>query len=301
MSDVRLPFMRGASGEVNGPNRPTEISAGRRALDVMCAFGGMALLWPLMAMIGVAIKLTSRGPVLFRQRRIGENHQEFTILKFRTMRDLPGGPDVTTDRDARITGVGSFLRRTSLDELPQLLNVLRGEMTLVGPRPETPALASRYPEDCRWVLEHCPGLTGPTQIHPWEYNSVPSGAQDAERWYLNHLVVQRVANDATFLDNPTLSATISMVAQTVRHLFVSHGAIGPASAATHHQPRLKSQARDAQPQEGNPGRGASLETPAPSPLASQSNSASLLPRTPCAPSPSDQVSPSSPRRVIDGA
>ena len=238
MSDVRvpLPFMRGASGKLCGAHRPTGIAAGRRALDVTCAIVGLALLCPLMAIIGAAIKLTSPGPVLFRQRRIGQGHQEFTILKFRTMRDLPGGPDVTTDRDARITGVGSFLRRTSLDEVPQLLNVLRGEMTLVGPRPETPALASRYPEDCRWVLEHCPGLTGPTQIRPWDYNSVPSGAQDAEQWYLNHLVVQRVANDATFLDNPTLTATISMVAETMRYLLARHGAIGPDSASAHQNP-----------------------------------------------------------------
>jgi len=177
MSHVRFPlrFGRSASGRLCGAHRPTGIAAGRRALDVTCAIVGLALLCPLMAIIGAAIKLTSPGPVLFRQRRIGQGHQEFTILKFRTMRDLPGGPDVTTDRDARITGVGSFLRRTSLDEVPQLLNVLRGEMTLVGPRPETPALASRYPEDCRWVLEHCPGLTGPTQIRPWDVQQCALG------------------------------------------------------------------------------------------------------------------------------
>jgi lipopolysaccharide/colanic/teichoic acid biosynthesis glycosyltransferase len=232
MSAMRIPFTRGATDGVNQPDRSTEIGSGRRALDVMCALGALVVLWPLMTLIGVAIKMTGPGPVLFRQRRIGQDHLEFTILKFRTMRDLPGGPDVTIGNDARITGVGSFLRRTSLDELPQLLNVLRGEMTLVGPRPETPSLASRYPEDCRWVLEHRPGLTGPTQIRPWKYNSVPGDAQDAEQWYLNHLVAQRVASDATFLDNPTLTATISMVAETVRHLLERHRAMGPGPAAT---------------------------------------------------------------------
>ena len=224
MSHVRFPlrFGRSASGRLCGAHRPTGIAAGRRALDVTCAIVGLALLCPLMAIIGAAIKLTSPGPVLFRQRRIGQGNEEFTILKFRTMRKLPGGPDVTTDRDARITWVGSFLRRTSLDELPQLMNVLRGEMTLVGPRPETPSLASRYPESCQWVLQHRPGLTGPTQIRPKDYNAVPSGAQDAEQWYLSHLVVQRVASDATFLDNPTLAATISVVGETVRYLVARH-------------------------------------------------------------------------------
>jgi lipopolysaccharide/colanic/teichoic acid biosynthesis glycosyltransferase len=116
------------------------------------------------------------------------------------------------------------------------MNVLRGEMTLVGPRPETPALASRYPENCQWVLQHRPGLTGPTQIRPKDYNRVPSSAQDAEQWYLNHLVVQRVASDATFLDNPTLTATISMVAETMRYLLARHGAIGSGSASAKQQP-----------------------------------------------------------------
>jgi lipopolysaccharide/colanic/teichoic acid biosynthesis glycosyltransferase len=238
MSEVRLPLpvMRGASAKPKEVDRRNGIAAGRRALDVLSAVVGLGLLWPLMAIIGVAIKLTSPGPVLFRQRRIGQGSQEFTILKFRTMRDLPGGPDVTTDRDARITWVGSSLRRTSLDELPQLMNVLRGEMTLVGPRPETPALASRYPENCQWVLQHRPGLTGPTQIHPKDYNTVPSDAQDAEQWYLNHLVVQRVASDATFLDNPTLTATVSMVAETMRYLLARHGASGSDSASAQQQP-----------------------------------------------------------------
>lgn len=238
MSDVRLPlrFVRSACGRLGGTHRPTGISAGRRALDVTCALVGLALLCPLMASIGAAIKLTSSGPVLFRQRRIGQGNEEFTILKFRTMRNLPGGPDVTTDRDARITWVGSVLRRTSLDELPQLMNVLRGEMTLVGPRPETPSLAYRYPESCQWVLQHRPGLTGPTQIRPKDYNAVPSGAQDAEQWYLSHLVVQRVGSDATFLDNPTLAATITVVWETMRYLVARDGAIGSDSAAVQQQP-----------------------------------------------------------------
>ena len=116
MSDVRFPlrFGHSASGKLSGAHRPTGIAAGRRALDVTCAIVGLALLCPLMAIIGAAIKLTSPGPVLFRQRRIGQGNEEFTILKFRTMRKLPGGPDVTTDRDARITWVGSFFAEPAL-------------------------------------------------------------------------------------------------------------------------------------------------------------------------------------------
>ena len=108
---------------------------GKRAVDLAFASVALLLLSPLLAMIAIAVTLTSKGPVLFRQARMGKGGQPFTILKFRTMR-VQDGPLVTSRNDTRITGVGRWLRRAKLDELPQVVNVLRGDMSLVGPRPK---------------------------------------------------------------------------------------------------------------------------------------------------------------------
>lgn len=207
-----------ASGMAAATTRHKGVSTWRRTLDVVGAGMGLALLAPLLATIAVAIKLTSPGPVLFRQTRLTGGRRLFTILKFRTMRVTQSGPEVTAPGDVRITTVGHFLRRTSLDELPQLVNVLRGDMTLVGPRPETPALAARYPRECQWVLEHQPGLTGPTQVRLRDFNSIPVDVVDAERWYLEHLVPQRVVMDATYLDHPTVAATLRVLIDTAHHV-----------------------------------------------------------------------------------
>src|SRR5207244_10118364 len=114
------------------------------------------------------------GPVLYRQVRVGQGGRPFRLIKFRSMR--PGdGPEVTAGGDPRITRVGAILRRTSLDELPQFWHVLRGRMTLVGPRPDTVELASRYPQDCQWVLQHRPGITGPAQLYLRDAPTIPAG------------------------------------------------------------------------------------------------------------------------------
>jgi len=194
------------------------VAASRRALDVVVSVTGLVLLAPLMLLLALVVRLSSPGPALFRQRRVGSGRREFTMLKFRTMRVTHGGSEITARGDPRVTGVGALLRGTSLDELPQLLNVLRGEMTLVGPRPETPALAARYPEDCRWVLDHRPGITGPTQVRLRDVEALSGGADDTERWYLEVLVPRRVALDATYLDRPTLLATLVVLKDTALHL-----------------------------------------------------------------------------------
>jgi lipopolysaccharide/colanic/teichoic acid biosynthesis glycosyltransferase len=198
--------------------RHAGVGTWRRTLDVVGAGMGLALLAPVLGTIAMLIKVTSPGPVLFRQTRLSGGRREFTILKFRTMRVHQGGPEITATQDARITSVGAVLRRTHLDELPQLVNVLRGDMTLVGPRPETPALAARYADDCQWVLQHQPGLTGPTQLRPGDLNTIPVGELDPERWYLEHLVPRRVAMDATYLNLPTLAATIRILLDTALHV-----------------------------------------------------------------------------------
>ena len=158
------------------PSRSTAFL--KRSFDVTLSVAGLLALAPLLALIAVLIRLDSPGPALFRQRRAGERGVPFEVLKFRTMvRDaeerleevvhldeLPD-PSFKLRSDPRVTRVGRFLRKTSLDELPQLLNVVRGEMSLVGPRPEQLRLVERYTPEMRFRLEMRPGITGPMQVH----------------------------------------------------------------------------------------------------------------------------------------
>lgn len=188
----------------------------RRALDVLLSGAALVGLAPLLGLLALAVRLTSRGPALFRQVRVGQGGREFVMYKFRSMRAGAAGPEVTAPDDARVTRFGAFLRRTSLDELPQLFNVLRGDMTLVGPRPETPRLAVRYPSECRWVFEHRPGLTGPGQLWVREVSALPQAAGD-EAAYVDRLVPERVARDGRYLREPSLRATVRLMAHTLQH------------------------------------------------------------------------------------
>jgi lipopolysaccharide/colanic/teichoic acid biosynthesis glycosyltransferase len=147
----------------------------KRAIDVVGAAAGLALTAPLLALAACAIKLEDRGPVFFRQMRLGRGAGQFEILKLRTMTvdaERVRSDGVVEDGDPRITRIGNLLRRTAVDELPQLWHVLRGDMSLVGPRPVPPPHLERYDERQRRRLEVRPGLTGWAQIHgraalPW--------------------------------------------------------------------------------------------------------------------------------------
>jgi lipopolysaccharide/colanic/teichoic acid biosynthesis glycosyltransferase len=194
------------------------VSVARRSLDIAAALAGLAALSPVLVGVAAAVRLTSRGPVIFRQTRLTAGRREFTMFKFRTMRPVRGGPEFTVPGDPRITRVGRLLRRTSLDELPQLVNVLRGDMTLVGPRPETPALAAQYPPELQFVLECTPGLTGPAQLRLRDSVCFADEVADPERWYVEHVVPARVAHDVTYLRAPSLRATLSLIGQTAAYV-----------------------------------------------------------------------------------
>jgi lipopolysaccharide/colanic/teichoic acid biosynthesis glycosyltransferase len=180
----------------------------QRALDVAFSAVLLVLALPLFLVVAAAVTLSGPGPLLYRQARVGQGGRPFTLLKFRSMRPGTAGPQVTASDDPRVTRVGAFLRRTSLDELPQLWHVLRGDMTLVGPRPDSVELAARYPEDCRWVLEHRPGLTGPAQLYLRDATAIEAGVVDVESYYLTRLVPQRVALDATYLRRPSVGRAL---------------------------------------------------------------------------------------------
>ena len=196
-------------------DQPFPVSARRRLLDVVVSALLLLLVAPVLLLAALALVLDDGRPVFYRQVRIGEGGRPFRLLKLRSMRTGPAGAQVTAAGDPRITRLGRILRRTSLDEMPQLWHVLLGEMTLVGPRPESAALAARYPERCRPVLMARPGLTGPAQLRYRERSAVPpDGWDDVERWYLDVLVPLRVQADLEFLRLPTLRATLRSMCVT---------------------------------------------------------------------------------------
>jgi lipopolysaccharide/colanic/teichoic acid biosynthesis glycosyltransferase len=159
-----------------------------RTLDVAIAGAGFALASPVLALAALAIKFDDRGPVLYRQTRVGKDGQDFELIKLRTMvvgAERQGAGWAVDEGDSRITRVGAFLRRTSIDELPQLLNVLRGEMSLIGPRPTLRYQVERYDQRQRRRLEVRPGITGWAQIHGRAELSWPERIE-LDVWYVEH-------------------------------------------------------------------------------------------------------------------
>jgi lipopolysaccharide/colanic/teichoic acid biosynthesis glycosyltransferase len=165
-----------------------------RALEVPVCGLGLCLLSPLMLLIALLVKLTSPGPVLFRQERVGLRGRMFVLLKFRSMADRPAavGPQVTAGGDRRITPLGRVLRRTKLDELPQLWNVVRGEMALVGPRPEVPRYVSCYPEYFALVHRQRPGITDVCTLHLRAEEEILARVADPERYYVEKLLPRKL-------------------------------------------------------------------------------------------------------------
>jgi lipopolysaccharide/colanic/teichoic acid biosynthesis glycosyltransferase len=199
--------------QVHRPSAFEDIT--RRVIDTMLA--GLTLLALAIPMAGIAllVRLTSPGPVLFRQQRVGQGGRLFGLLKFRTMRTGASGPSVTAGSDTRITPVGKHLRHWKLDELPQFINVLLGEMSIVGPRPEVPGYVQFYTEDQRGVLDVLPGLTGPSQLLFRNEESLLMEPTDPESFYIETLLPMKLATDLYYVQRRRLSDDARVVLQTV--------------------------------------------------------------------------------------
>jgi len=170
-------------------------------LDLVASVVGTLALSPLLLMIAVLIKLDTRGPVFFRQERAGREGKPFRIFKFRTMivGAYRSGARLTVKRDPRITKVGQLLRWTKLDELPQLFNVIAGDMSMVGPRPEDPYFVNFYTEEQREVLSIKPGIIGPSQIDGRdELEKYPEGTEDTEKYYIEHILPEKLERDLDY-------------------------------------------------------------------------------------------------------
>jgi len=194
----------------------------KRLFDLVVAGAGLLLLAPLLLVIALWIKLDSPGPVFFRQQRVGRFGALFRIHKFRSMRgDAPlAGPQLTVGADPRITRAGAFLRRSKLDELPQLIDVLAGTMSLVGPRPEVPRYVAMYPAELRAkVLSVRPGITDPASIAYRDENTLLAGAADPERVYIEQVMPAKLRFAAQYVDRMSLWNDVRLIGATLRSLW----------------------------------------------------------------------------------
>ncbi len=192
----------------------------KRLFDIVVAAGALLLFAPLMLGVALAIRLDSPGPVLFRQERVGRHGVPFRIRKFRTMREGAAGLQITVGADPRITKVGAFLRRSRLDELPQLLDVLQGTMSLVGPRPEVPRYVALYPPGLRErALAVRPGITDPASLEHIDEAEQLARAADPEREYVEVILPRKVQQAADYAERATLASDLVVIARTFARLW----------------------------------------------------------------------------------
>lgn len=198
------------------PHRPWA-PAVKRALDIGLALCAFALLLPALLLIAALIAFDSPGPVLFRQVRVGRGGEPFLIYKFRTM--VVGASklaaNVSPRGDPRVTRVGGFLRRRYLDELPQLINVLRGDMSLVGPRPETPEFVALYGLAERRVLSVRPGVMGPSTLGGMDEEERLADTTDALGLYISTILPERLAADLGYVDGWTVAGDLRLLGAQV--------------------------------------------------------------------------------------
>lgn len=188
---------------------------GKRCLDATCASLGLILLSPALCLVSLIIRFTSPGPVFFRQTRVGQFGKPFRIFKFRTMvaNGNADGPSLTASGDPRITPFGRLLRSTKVDELAQLLNVIKGEMSLVGPRPEVPQYVAVYTKSQRRVLLVKPGITGPA-ASMYEEELLAEQA-DKESFYLTAVLPAKLETDVSYSKSVRISTDLKLIFQTI--------------------------------------------------------------------------------------
>jgi lipopolysaccharide/colanic/teichoic acid biosynthesis glycosyltransferase len=211
---------------------------GKRVLDLVLATTGLVIAGPVLAVIAVAIRLDSAGPIMFVQERVGWNARPFRMYKFRTLYHGSGGALVTASGDRRVTRVGAILRRTKLDELAQLWNVVRGDMSLVGPRPEVPTYAALWPSDLREViLSVRPGITDPVSLAFRNEADELGRVADPEQHYRTVLLPHKAQLYAEYVQNRSLLGDVVILAQTVATLARPRADFHPNERI--HPPRMR--------------------------------------------------------------
>jgi lipopolysaccharide/colanic/teichoic acid biosynthesis glycosyltransferase len=206
-------------------------SGGKRCFDASVAALGLVLTAPVLFLCAIAIKLDSRGPVFFRQQRVGRFGRQFWILKFRSMVHRNSGPRVTAAGDPRITRVGSWLRNTKLDELPQLINVLVGDMSFVGPRPEVPQYVACYSQAQQGVFRVRPGITGPAALQLFNEEEVLARTSDQESFYVTALLPHKLKLDLAYCDTVSFRTDVGLLCSTCLRVLRGFHQLSPSEGA----------------------------------------------------------------------
>jgi lipopolysaccharide/colanic/teichoic acid biosynthesis glycosyltransferase len=195
----------------------------KRLFDIFFSFIGLLILLPLFVVVGILIKIDSMGPVFFRQERIGRNFERFAVFKFRTMvadtekRGLP----ITSSTDKRVTKVGKILRKLKMDELPQLINVLRGDMSLVGPRPEVEKYVELFKKDYSEILKVRPGITDVSSILYKDEEGLLGDQADPESYYMTVVLPQKIRLSQEYLKQCSFSRDMKLMLKTLFRVFLA--------------------------------------------------------------------------------
>lgn len=191
----------------------------KRIFDIISSLFGLILLSPFMIIIAILIKIDSKGPIFFKQIRVTKNGREFKIFKYRTMRV---GSDkysqITVGKDSRITKVGDFLRKYKLDEIPQLINVLLGDMSLVGPRPEVPKYVALYTEEQREILKVRAGITDYASIEFSNENEILANESDPEKAYIEKIMPRKIELNKKYLSEISVMTDIKIILLTIKKI-----------------------------------------------------------------------------------
>ena len=188
----------------------------KRVFDIIVSFCGIIILFPLIIIVSILIKITSKGPVLFKQVRVTKNGKLFKIYKFRTMKEnSEGNKQITVGKDNRITGIGHILRKTKLDELPQLFNVLKGEMSLVGPRPEVPKYVELYTDEQREILKVPAGITDYASIYFSNESELLGEAENPEEFYIKKIMPYKIELNKKYINEIGIMTDIKIIILTI--------------------------------------------------------------------------------------
>jgi lipopolysaccharide/colanic/teichoic acid biosynthesis glycosyltransferase len=189
----------------------------KRLFDITASFFGIIILSPLLIFIGLWVGLSSKGGVFYKQIRVGKNNKDFKLYKFRSMRVNSDKQGLLTvgSKDSRITKAGYFIRKYKIDELPQLFNVLKGDMSFVGPRPEVRRYVDLYSEEQMKVLSVRPGITDPASIKYRNENDILSSQSNPEEYYIQHIMPDKLKINIDYINTQTFIKDIKIIFQTI--------------------------------------------------------------------------------------
>ncbi|MGG7178135.1 sugar transferase [Clostridium paraputrificum] len=193
----------------------------KRLFDIVASLIGIIILSPIFIVISIIIKITSPGPIFFKQKRVGLKGKNFDILKYRTMviDAEKQGKQITVGEDKRITPIGRTLRKYKIDELPQLFNVFKGDMSLVGPRPEVPVYVNMYTEEQMKVLDVRPGITDLASLRYRDENDVLGSVENPEEYYINVIMPDKLKLNMEYISKSSVFFDISIIIKTIIKCF----------------------------------------------------------------------------------